>query len=333
MHHHLPIAPAPNICELSTMGSIYVLAVLFFAPWRDLIAQSTREDWRRWLILGLGLLATQIWMTVSLPPWVGYPLLWHLVPPGRMVLAGGLLLLIVAFVIGQRLPLRFTVGGCLAFGLTLVLAWSMYKRDRGIGFGEAYRDWIFIVPVAVVAALQGVRLLKVPRANTGLIGCAAALGIVSFGTFNPIQSTTPIFKKPRTPLTMEFDRRLAHEGRGFLLIPWGTSFFSYNGMPLLALGYPSLAYATFDPAMDLWKKLYPQVPPEKLRAIFNNVGVFGFGDFPEPLWAPIYTVGPMAPFTRPGVTVCDVIRPSRAAFAPLVGCPAPAQGATAPAAR
>jgi hypothetical protein len=75
--------------------------------------------------------------------------------------------------------------------------------------------------------------------------------------------------------------------------------------------------------MDLWAKVYPDLPPAELRRNFHNVGSFAFGDVPEPKWVPIFLIAPMAPFVRPGATVCDFIRPSRAAFAGLAGCPAP----------
>ena len=94
MNHHVALVPAPNICELSMVGSMYVLAMLFFVDWRALATSSTREERRRWAWLAAGLIATQAWMVVALPPWAGYPLLWHLVPPGRMVLAGGLMLML-----------------------------------------------------------------------------------------------------------------------------------------------------------------------------------------------------------------------------------------------
>jgi hypothetical protein len=332
MNHHRPLLPVPNICELATMGSIYVLAVLFFARWPDLILGSASEERRRWMLLGGGLLATQAWMTLSLPPWIGYPLLWHLVPPGRMLLAGGLMLVILAFVLGQARPLRFTLFRCLSFGATLVLAWALFKRDHGIGLREAYRDWIFIVPVGFVTLLQAARLLTPARVNTTLLASAAALGAVSFGTFNPIQSTTPIFEKHTTAVTADFDHRLAREGRGYLALTWGDTFFSHTGLPLIALGYPLVSYSTFDPAMDLWSKVYPELPPDQLRAAFNNVGSVGFGDVAAPRWTPIYTEAPIAPFRRPGATVCDFIRPSRAAFAPLAGCPIPAPATASPSA-
>jgi hypothetical protein len=328
IHHHVPLMPTPNICELATMGSIYVLVVLFFAPWRDLIMQSTSEERRRWMLLGLGLVATQAWMTLPLPPWVGVPLLWHLVQPGRMVLAGGVMLVILAFVVGQARPLRFTPSGCLAFGLTLALGWALFKQPHGIGLKDAYLDWIFIVPVVIVATLRGTGVLSAASPNTALLASAAALGLMSFGTFNPIQSTTPIFEKPNTSVTAALDQRLDRDGRGYLLLPWGESFFAHTGLPLIGLGYPSLSYSTFDPALDLWSKVYPEVPPDQFRAVFNNAGSLGFGDVPAPRWMPIFAEAPMAPFQRAGATVCDFIRPSRAAFASSVGCPRPASAAS-----
>ncbi len=282
MNDHVPLTATSNICELSTMGSIYVLTVLLL-PWRELVARTKRDEWRRWVWLVGGLAATQAWMTIYMPPWVGYPLLWHLVPSGRMVLAGGLLLLVTAFLLGQTHGLQLTASGCLCFAIALALAWFVFKRPQGIGMIEAYRDWVFIVPVVVVATLQAMKMLSPVRANATLLASAAILGVISFGTFNPIQSTQAIFRRHRTPFTTELDRRLQTEKRGYLLLPWSTSFFAHSGLPLIALGYPSLTYSTFDPALDLWRKVYPEIPPEQFRSLFDNAGGFAFGDVPAPL--------------------------------------------------
>ncbi len=322
MNHHTSLMGV-NICEASTLGSIYVLVVLFFLPWKKLMVQSTKDERRRWIWLGAGLVATQAWMTIPLPSWVGYPLLWHVVPPGRMVLAGGLLLLVAVYLVAQTHPLQITGGRCLSFALTLGLAWSLSKRPHGIDLLTAFRDWVIIVPVAIVAILQARNLITPARANTALLGSASLLGLVSFGTFNPIQSTGVIFQKHETLVTAEFDRRLQQDGRGFLLLPWGSSFFAHSGMPLVALGYPSVAYSTFDPALDLWRKVYPESSPERFDTLFNNAGSFAFGDVREAQRVPgtLVTLAPAAPFTRADATVCDFIRPSRAAFANSVGCP------------
>jgi hypothetical protein len=321
MHHHKSLLGL-NICEASTIGSIYVLAALFFLPWSELIRTSTREQRRRWAWLGIGLLATQSWMMLPLPAWVGYPLLWHLVPPGRMVLAGGLLLLVTVFVLAQARPPQLTVARCVGFALALGWAWSAFKQPHGIGLGAAFRDWIFIVPVAGVSTLRWLQMLTPARANTALLASATALGAISFGTYNPIQSTEPIFERHDTPVTAHIDQQLLRDKRGFLLIPWGSSFFAHSGLPLIALGYPSLSYSTFDPATDLWRRVYPDLAPDRFRSMFHNAGSFAFGDVPDPLRVPgtLVTLSPMTPFMRQGATVCDFIRPSRAAFAASVGC-------------
>ena len=107
-------------------------------------------------------------------------------------------------------------------------------------------------------------------------------------------------------------------------MPWGTSFFAHSGLPLVALGYPSIVYSTFDPALEMWRKLFPDIPADEFNRVFNNVGTFALDDIPKPRWQPIYVVAPVAPFKKPGLTVCDLIRPSRAAMAASVGCPGPA---------
>jgi hypothetical protein len=328
MNHHVPIVPAPNICELSTIGSIYVLAMIFFVDWGALARTSTSAERRRWAWLGAGLVATQAWMVLALPPWAGYPFLWHLVPSYRMAIGGGLMLMIVAFVLGHARPLVFSAMRCVLFAVVLWSAWCLFKYPLGIGLAEAYRDWAYVIPVVAVAGGVAWKVLSASRAHATLLVSSALLGVVSFGTFNPIQSTVPIFEPPVTPLTLEFDRRLREEGRGYIIEPWGASFFAHSGLTLVGLGYPSISYSTFDPAMDLWRKVYPEVPPDELRQAFQNAGSFAFGDVPVPKWQPIYTLAPAAPFLRPGATVCEFIRPSRSAFAAIAGCPTPLPSST-----
>jgi hypothetical protein len=65
-------------------------------------------------------------------------------------------------------------------------------------------------------------------------------------------------------------------------LPWGSSFFAHTGLPLVGLGYPSIAYSTFEPALDLWRKVYPDLTPDELQSLFNNAGGFAFGDVRRP---------------------------------------------------
>ena len=166
MNDHVPLTAASNICELSTIGSIYVLTVIIF---RSLARAHHAEYERRMASLDVagsgGLVATQAWMTIYMPPWVGYPLLWHLVPPGRMVLAGGLLHLVVAFLLGQASCHSGSpfLAICVS-PLTLVLAWFVFKHPHGIGLREAYRDWVlYSACCRIVATLQAIGVLTPAR--------------------------------------------------------------------------------------------------------------------------------------------------------------------------
>jgi hypothetical protein len=324
LNDHVLLVPG-NICEASTLGSIYAFAVLFFVPWRELMTRSTANQRLTWLVLLAGLLATQAWMTQPLPYWVGYPLLWHRVPPGRMVVAGGMLLLVLTFLIGKAQPLRMTFPRAALLAAALFVAWLRFKHSRGIGFLESYKDWIVIAPVAAMVAARAIRPLPPAMPNLALLASALVIGAISFGTFNPLQSTKPIFERHSTPVTAKLDQAVDAEGRGFILQPWMTTFFSHTGLPLIGLGYPSLSYSTFDPAVDLWRKVFPDLPPEEFQRTFNNVGGFAFGDVPAPHRVPgtLVTLSPSRPFLQPGATVCDFIRPSRMEFAASVGCPRP----------
>lgn len=314
-----------NICEASTIGSIYALVAVFFVPWRTLLRESTAQQRWQWSWLALGLLATQTWMMVSLPSWVGYPLLWHRVPPGRMMLGGGLLLMTFAFLLTQAKPLRLTLARAIGFAAVVAGAWYVFKRPHGLDVMTSYLDWVYLIPLAVVVLLSMFSLLSAARANTALLASAAALGILAFGTYNPIQSSRAMFRRPDTaPLVARLDAMMKANPHALVVMPWGTTFFAHSGLPLVGLGYPSITYSTFDPALDLWRKIYPHVPEAQFRLLFNNVGGIAFGDVPEPQRIPgtLVTLAPVAPFTRPGATVCDFIRPSRIALASTVGCPA-----------
>ena len=89
-------------------------------------------------------------------------------------------------------------------------------------------------------------------------------------------------------------------------------------------------YSTFDPALDLWREnVSGGFRPNTSACCSTTLAALRSVMSPRPLRVPgtLVTLAPMAPFTRPGATVCDFIRPSQATFAASVGCP----GATAPA--
>ncbi len=319
---HTSLVAGINVGELATLGSVYVLAIACFFPWREFTADASRSELQRLAPIAVGLIATQAWMMISLPAWAGYPLLWHRVPPGRMVLAGGLLLVLLAFLLGHTRPLRFTWLRLATFGTILLLVWTAYKRPHGIDLLAAWRDWAILAPVAVIAFLVHRGSLSPKNANGALLASAAVLAAASFGNYNPIQSADPIFARHETPVTRDLERRLRVERRGYLVLPWGSSFFAHTGLPLVGLGYPSITYSTFAPALDFWRRLYPELPPDEFDNVFNNVGGFSVGDVAKPSRVPgtLVTLAPVAPFEQKDLTVCDLITDRVRPFAHGIGC-------------
>jgi hypothetical protein len=325
---HVALNPgAINICEISMLGSIFALVAVLFLPWRELWNQSDGRQRRGWLLLLAGFVATQAWMMLPLPHWAGYPLLWHRVPPGRMVVAGGLFLMVLVFVLSQNRPLRITPRRVALLTLCLFASWFAYKRPLGIDLIAAYKDWVIIVPVIALAFLINRGRVSPREATTAILATSLAIGGVSFGGFNPVQRTDPIFAPIDSPVLRALDAELERDGRGFVVLPWGTSFFACPGLALIGRGYPCLSYATFVPALELWKRIYPDLTPEEQQLYFNNAGCFAFGEVERPQRVPgtLVTLAPIAPFTRPGATVCDFIPQSRQALASRIGCLTPAE--------
>jgi hypothetical protein len=105
--------------------------------------------------------------------------------------------------------------------------------------------------------------------------------LLAFGDFNPVQSTRPIFARPNTWDDARAGPALK-DGCTTFVIPFEWSFFGHTGSPLVGLGYPSLAHATFEPHLAYWRKLFPELPPDEFNTLFNNVGVFVAGDTERP---------------------------------------------------
>ena len=198
---HVTLNPWPNICESSTVGSIFALVAVLFLPWRELWNQSDRRLRRGWLLLLAGLVATQAWMMLPLPHWAGYPLLWHRVPPGRMVVAGGLFLMVRVFVLSQNRPFLLTPRRVALLALCLFASWFAYKRPLGINLLAAYKDWVIIVPVIALAFLANRGRVSPREATTAILATSLAIGAVSFGGFNPVQQTDPIFTPIDSPVS------------------------------------------------------------------------------------------------------------------------------------
>jgi hypothetical protein len=278
--HHVLLTPG-SLCEQAMMGTFYVLLVVCFLDYRGLLHAGRRT---RRAVAGLlvAFLMTQAWQLLPLPWWVGAPLLWHRVTPGRLSVAAGLTCVLFAAVAARRGRLRVTWIRFAAFAALVLAVWFRFKRQ--VGF-NGWIDVAILVPAGYVVYTARARGWHSHRVNRAFLLSAAAVGLLAFGDYNPVQSTHPIFERPSTWMTRALDRRM-QDGCTTIVVPFGWSFFGHTGSPLVGLGYPSLAHATFEPHLAFWRKLFPEMPADEFDRMFNNVGVFVAGDTAEPRRVP-----------------------------------------------
>jgi hypothetical protein len=104
-----------NVCEAATLGTAAPLLILAALDRRACHRRWSQDPlWRRQITVLAVLSAIMLgWMVLPVPSWMGAVLGWHKVPPTRMVVAGGIVLVLLVL----RLPTRVPKAGI------WVLAW------------------------------------------------------------------------------------------------------------------------------------------------------------------------------------------------------------------
>jgi hypothetical protein len=184
-----------------------------------------------------------------------------------------------------------------------VIGWYVFKyRRSGISLAASWLDVALVPVIFLIAVLYWYGKLEPTRAHTVVLATAVALGVATTGTFNPVQSTKPIFTRHDTAVTRELDRRLAESPTGLLVVPFRSSFFGHTGLPLVGLGYPSVTYHTFVPNLTFWRTLFSDLPTDEFHSLFNNVGGFSVDDIAAPYREldRAVTIVPKSTFSGPG---------------------------------
>ena len=276
--HHRLLNPG-NICEQAMMGTFYVLLVVCFLDYRGLVQAEPGHPPGR--ARPAGRVPDDAGLAAPAAALVGgraVPVAPRDAGPAQRR-APACCACSTAAIAARRGRLRATWPRFAVFAALVLVVWYRYKRQVG------WNGWI---DVAILAA-RGLRRLPrphaaagtSPRLNRALLASAAVVGLLAFGDFNPVQSTRPIFARPNTWMTRALDQRLK-DGCTTFVIPFEWSFFGHTGSPLVGLGYPSLAHATFEPRLAYWRSLFPELPPDQFNQLFNNVGVFVAGDTERP---------------------------------------------------
>ena len=256
-----------NICEVSTAGSYLLPLTLVFLDHRDLarrLRDPAQRDLRRQLgVLAVGIAALTAWMILPIPASVGRVLLWHRVPPVRMMFTEGLLLLLFGLTLLRAGVVRLGWGRFLAAAGVVAIAWIVSKgmlAGSRLFAGES--DLYIIILLLPLVALRG---RFGPWAGVALLSCVVAANIIVWGRFNPVQSARPIFQREPTAFTRQLEDQQQHDPRHWLVVEEGPPGAILNGW-----GFRSLSHVLLLPRLEFFRPYFPELPEEEFNGIFNR---------------------------------------------------------------
>lgn len=301
-----------NICEVGVVGSALVLMNLCFLDYKKIlrIMNDRSETRRRLLVLGSGLLLMTAWMILPLPPWVGIPFLWNNVQPERMEYAAGVLLLLVIAILGREAGVIVTAERFVAYAVLVIVGWLVMKQISFDSNAESVllrTNDLLVIPILLMALVFN-RRGKFSQYSVLLVASAICGAIVLF-KFNPIQSSKDFFIRHDTPFVRREIEDEIQKSQGYL------AFSGMGGATLNGLGYASVSHVTAVPALDFWRRKYPDMKEDDFLEVFNryahislipgtkpvviqadNVGVPLADFWPDRVEVPVNVEGAVIPF-------------------------------------
>lgn len=260
------IIAGQNICEVGVVGSSIILMVICFLNYqklRDVVFEKGAARFSL-VVFGGGYLLMTAWMLLPLPAWLGRLLLWNSVQPERMEYAAGVALLMFVAILGKMAGVQITARRFVVYLVLVVLGWLLVK---GASFKLDAKTMLLlsndlvVIPV-LAAVLFFNRRWRIDQYTALIVAAALGSTVVLFG-FNPIQSSKNFFVRHDTDFIKELDSEVQGTP-GFL------AFAGMFGATLNGLGYASISHVTPVPALEFWRKKYPDMQEEDFLAIFNR---------------------------------------------------------------
>jgi hypothetical protein len=109
-----------------------------------------------------------------------------------------------------------------------------------------------------------------------MTSAAVTTNILTFGTFNPLQSARPIFHPPHTRLIEGLQRLAAAHPNGWVAVP------GFYGAALVGLGLPAINDTLLEPQMQFFQPFFPDMPPAELNNVFNRYEHISLGPVGKP---------------------------------------------------
>lgn len=300
----VPLLTNSNECEIAVVSTLLPMTMLCFINYRSLL-HALEENFISFWIAAAGLILMLIWMIIPVPASVGQILLWTQVSPTRMLWGFGLLLTTTLIVLAAKCsfvlsPWRLFVfaGGMIAAWLASKIGFTQVWSQMDMTAWEALRsswfDWAVVLPFLAAAAL--VWKYRTLQAFNGqvLFGAAAIAGMITYGTFNPVQRAFPIFDIPDTPFLASVREQAETSPNGWAAMPgWYASLFS-------GAGIPAINHTLTAPAMDFFRKIYPDMGNEEFDYLFNRYAHISLEDVPAPETRADVLVLPISQFLSSG---------------------------------
>ncbi|UUX49597.1 GtrA family protein [Nisaea acidiphila] len=297
-----PIVSTRNYLETVAGGSFLLAGCFLFCRWRSLkdLALSSdnavRTARRRLLVLFAGTAVMSVWLLVPLPSEAGAVLLWDKFLAPRFVFALGLLSLSMAMLLAERLDFSVTPA---RLGVAALLLAGLYGGFRFSYQSQPDFDGLEVWgPILFLLVLGGESLLFRMRAFPAMLAASACAGALVYGTYNPLQSSYPIFHRPDHPGAEAFRSYQEANPENLLLIR------EVPGSILNAWGYRSVQHVLVSPQLEFFRERFPKLPEKQFNRIFNRYAHIQLTD--EPI--------PYVPMPAPGVIQHDVIRVPMVAF-------------------
>jgi hypothetical protein len=268
IHELKPLIPieAP---EAAGAGSILFLMLPFFLDWRHLLAPENAKLRIHAAILFAPLLLMWVWVLVPLPSWAGFPLLFNLVSPRRMVFAAGALMAALSILLVARGQLRITLVRVALVALVALISWLSLPIFSKQAAPLSLASLLDLAPVLIAPAVYLVHRFANKLTISAMAAGALLVNVTAFGGFWGIQSAAPIFNRPANELTRSLDA-IANAHPDKLLVVPGERF---NGALMNGWGYRSAAHAFLVPHPDYLRQYFPDTPEENFRYAFNRMSL------------------------------------------------------------
>ncbi|MBA8841620.1 hypothetical protein [Ochrobactrum sp. RH2CCR150] len=266
--------PNSNECEVAVVSTLIPLIFLCFVNLGKAI-DYVRGNVKNVIIAIIGLSMMFSWMVFPIPAEYGRLLMWTNVPGTRMVWGFGLFLTIYLVVLSSIIGFSFSWLRFSAFCAILIGAWlaskigfamtsSVYEVTPLRALKRSWFDWIAIVPFGIIGVLIMSKMRLAKKPEVALFVGATISGLVTFGTFNPLQQAYPIFNLPNSDFLAKLRADAKTNPNGWAVVP-GVYGATINGA-----GIPAINHVLLSPQQKFFKRFFSDLDDTAFNHAFNR---------------------------------------------------------------